>query len=479
MKLRCLALCLFCAILWGLSPLAALAEEASEETPQPPLPWQFGGPAGKISNSFQTYFQRISGLPTLQERLDFELEGTVSDTIWTAKLLPWAWVREPDAIGALPRKTRAFFELKEGWVDRVSTVWDLRVGNQLISWGAADQINPTDQWNPRDLYDPLNAYKLPMPTAKLNVHPPEYADFTLEVLATPFFRASRLPIDLPESGTKDLSKDDSRWLLPMPTRVSTAAFSAPLEYKITEPTFPSTWQAGARFQALRLGGWDFSASYFNGVEKIPRMTFTKAGNAANPALPITLTLLPSFHRMQLIGIDGSGSVEPWEETFGLRFEGAAVLRDNSRAERAAAQFQPDLIKDDYLNFVVGVDHTVKKKVYGTVLYGNLMYVHYQRISGREQVAGRMLVEGLPNVDPWDHDLVLYLEDRINPTWKVTNTLVGSFDNFDTVVSPAVHMQIIDNLKASLGGDFFFGRKLGFFGQFYDNNRLNLSGSYSF
>ncbi len=185
--------------------------------------------------------------------------------------MPWAWVRTPDAIGGLEAKPRAYFELKEGWVDRVSALWDLRVGNQIITWGAADQINPTDQWNPRDMADPINSFKLPMPTAKFNLHPQEYDQLALEILATPFFRESKLPVVLPSDSTvKDVQRSESRWLMPLPTHVSLTDFSAPLYFKIAEPTYPATWQAAARLQIMRIEGWDFSTSYFNGVEKLPR-----------------------------------------------------------------------------------------------------------------------------------------------------------------------------------------------------------------
>lgn len=449
----------------------------SETKTAPPL--RILKPSGKVSQIINAYTQPIVDYNTYESRTDIELGTTASKGPYQAKLLPWIWLRAPDSLGAKPRKTRAFIELKEAWIERTSDTWDLRVGNQIITWGAADQINPTDNWNARDMSDLFQSSKLPQGTAKLNLHFPSLPDYTLEVLVSPFFRENTLPFAYPESGVVDLRKNDTRWLIPAPSRISTTDLTAPINYKIGQPTYPKTYQAAARLQFLRVGGWDFATSYFNGVEKMPRFTFLKQGDASNPNLPITLTLLPSYHRTSIYGFDGAGAFEALKTGFGLRFEIAYTSPDNSRVSTLPLENRQDLTKVDSVMGVVGIDHTFEKKVYGTVLYMNAMYVHNQDVKKSPFPVGNYTVEGLPTTNPWDRNLIHYTEDRITSKFKFNNILVYSFVHVDGMDTPSFTYSFSDNIKATAAVDIFFGRRSGFFGQFYDNNRVSLSGSYVF
>ncbi len=436
-------------------------------------------PSGKVSQTINSYTQPIVDYNTYESRTDLEVGTSVSKGPYQIKILPWAWLKAPDSLGAKPRKTRAYFEIKEGWVERTSDACDIRVGNQLITWGAADQINPTDNWNSRDMSDLFQSTKLPQTTARLNLHFPSLPNYSFELLASPFFRPNQLPIAYPDSGVVDLQKTESRWLLPAPSRVSTIDLTAPIIYKIAEPTYPKTYQIAGRLQFLRIGNWDFSTSYFSGVEKMPRFTFLKQGNASSTSLPITLTLLPSFHRTSIYGLDGAGSFDALSTSFGFRFEIAYTNPDNSRVNDLPPEHKQDLTKVDSMMGVMGIDHTFEKKVWGTVLYINGMYVHSQDVQKSPFPVGNYTVEGLPTTSPWDRNLVLYIEDRVSTKFKINNIVIFSFLHTDGMDSPSFQYSFTDNLKASTGLDFFFGRKSGFFGQFYDNNRATLSGSYVF
>lgn len=443
-------------------------------------PWELTTPNGKVSQSFSLFTQKVRGMPGYQERVDFELEETLTNNTLTFRAIPWVYARIPEATAGDKRRARAFVELKEGWAELATSAVDLRVGNQIFAWGAADQVNPTDVWNPRDLYDPFQNTKLPITALRMNLHPPQTEAFALELIFTPFFRESRLPFELPEGGTHDLNPNDSRWLMPLPTRVSVDGLSAPLQYRVSAPTYPRSWQLGARLKALSFGGWDFSVMGFNGVETTPRFAITRRGQPNDPALPLTLTLHPSFHRQTVLGFDGTGSVALGDMEFGTRFEAAYLKRDNSRAKTAPVELQADLTREDDLHAVAGVDYTFKRLVLGTVLYVNFMYVHYQNLGTQEHAPGQLVARGLPNLQPWDDNLVLYWENRIGSDLKFSNTALLSLDHRDGIVSPALHYGWTDNLKTSLGYDYFYGNKVGgFFSQFRDNRRLTISASYAF
>ena len=61
--------------------------------------------------------------------------------------------------------------IKEAWLEFVGDSFDLRTGNQIVSWGSSDGVNPTDVWNPSDLIDLFNSTKLPVELIKLSIHP--------------------------------------------------------------------------------------------------------------------------------------------------------------------------------------------------------------------------------------------------------------------------------------------------------------------
>jgi hypothetical protein len=464
--------------------------ESNESSKEETYPFEWSKPSGKINNSFTFFQKRYSNFPNYYNRLDFELEESVSNTIWTLKATPWIYIRSPNMVGGYYYTVKPYFELKEGWIEHTKENFDIKLGNQIITWGAADVINPTDQWNARDLVDPFNVYKLPQPTLRANIHPIDLQDYSLEILFTPLFRANRLPVFVPGSDFLNLTsspnqvivkRDQSRWLIPMPTQASISNVLLPLKYKVTEPTYPPTWQAGARLKAMRISNWDFSASYQNIIEKTPRFSFNKEGDPNDPELPITLTLLPSFHRSEIFGFDAAGAIELTKDvSLGTRVEVAYNKRDNSRALKAEPQYQNDLIKDDFIFGVINFDYTFQKKFFGTVIYLNTMYIHYQNLQRMPEIKpGIGTIEGLPNVDPFDRNFVLYLESRINQTYKLSNALMTNLRHFDGVTNPSLQIQIIDNLSAQMGASFFFGRENTFYGQFKDNNFYNLNLKYVF
>jgi hypothetical protein len=414
----------------------------------------------------------VQGYSLVQGRLDAEIEETLTHGAWSFRLTPWADLRAPLPIAGEFRGVGVTGEVKEGWGEYADTGWDLRIGNQILSWGAADQINPTDVWNPRDFVDPFQSTKLPITVARVRVHPAEWEHVALEFDVAPFFREARIPIKFPTGSTlTSVRETDSRWLIQLPSGIDLGGSVSPLYYRLAEANYPVSWQLGGKILLQRFGGWDFSISGYSGVESTPRVGLTKTGTAGDPLLPLTITLHPSFHRQWMVGLDGSGSVAIGDRDVGLRFEAAYFKRDNSRAQAADPTIVADLMKDDYIHAVVGADYTFLKKFLGTVVYTNLQFVIYQKIGSVETEAGRYVLEGVPNVSPWDRNLAFYLENRLDSKWKLATQFITSFVNNDALITPAVQTHWSDHLSTSLGIDLFFGPQRGFFGQFKDNDRV--------
>ena len=169
-----------------------LQEPASASESESEL-WENSGPSGRLKQDFTAYTTRFRQTPNYQERIDAELEFNLTRGAFNSKLLPWGWAQIPHAVGGKQRQPRFFGEVKEGWVEWYSDDWEIRIGNQIVTWGTADRINPTDLFNPRDYYDPFRSEKLPRLATRLNIHPESMEKWNLSVIATPFFRESKLP----------------------------------------------------------------------------------------------------------------------------------------------------------------------------------------------------------------------------------------------------------------------------------------------
>ena len=63
---------------------------------------EFGGPFGSLAQSFHLFLTPIEGLQTTLWRFDVELEENLKFGDYSAKLLPWVWLKIPETQGGRP-----------------------------------------------------------------------------------------------------------------------------------------------------------------------------------------------------------------------------------------------------------------------------------------------------------------------------------------------------------------------------------------
>ena len=137
-------------------------------------------------------------------------------------------------------------------------------GKQLVRWGQADILNPTDRFAPRDFFEVVDAEFLPVTAARLIW---ERGTNTFDLVVSRF-----TPSRIPASG--------SRWSVP--DRVSlplTALVPEILALGLTPPIpvvdagarFPTRAQAGARWSHVG-EGFELSAAIFDGFNHLPRLS---------------------------------------------------------------------------------------------------------------------------------------------------------------------------------------------------------------
>lgn len=220
-----------------------------------------------------------------------------------ATLLLDGWTRTPNA----DNSTTTQGLLREGYVNFSSGAADFRIGKQIIVWGRADQLNPTDNLSPRDytMFTAENDDQRQGTSAVKTTY--NFTSVAATVIWLPRFRPNTVPIP-PVAGT---------------------AFSESI------PT-------GDQF-ALKLDqsgtAADWSLSYFDGFDLNPDL-------AIQSVLPNALNLSLQHHRIRVLGADGATVVG----RYGLRAEAAYTWTENPTG------IDP-FVKKPFFYGVVGADRT--------------------------------------------------------------------------------------------------------------------------
>lgn len=235
---------------------------------------------------------QLKALPTLAEHLDGKLELRVTNP-------------------ALGEGAVTQGRLLEGYVTAHFAKADLRLGKQIVAWGRADGINPTDNLTPRD-YVVLLPFEDDQRFGTLAVKLDTYlsATHTVSLFLTPFFEPARIPLP------------------PPPAQVQKQTPAATL----------ANTQIGVKLDKVG-AGLDWSVSYFHGFSPLPDLRVL----GGTPAAPV---LARRYDRINVYGADIARNVG----RVGIRAEAAYIdTADKSGADPGA--------KNPSLFWVLGVDRT--------------------------------------------------------------------------------------------------------------------------
>lgn len=339
-----------------------------------------------------------------------------------ASLVVEGWVRNQE----LFREDATDGELREGYVETALGRLDLRVGKQIIAWGRADRINPTDNLTPRDftlLVPEDEEQRLGAVAAKATYY---LGSLALTGIWLPHFEPHTIPLER-ERGVTVRQR--------LPDGVQ-GQWAARLE------------QTG--------GAVDWSVSYFDGFDLVPDL-------AIDRVLPDRLELRLRHRRIRVIGADAASTVG----RYGLRGEAAFTFTRDPRGTR------PD-VKNPFFFVVVGGDRTVLEH-----LNVNLQYLF--RLSGRHESPVE-IPDPLQRSVATQHALIANELDRVqhgaalriankwlNETLEAELAAVVLFTRSDFVVRPKVTYAVTDRWKAIVGADIFRGPRPSFLGRLRDNS----------
>jgi hypothetical protein len=304
------------------------------------------------------------------------------------------------------------FTLREGYVNLRFDTIDLRIGRQIVVWGRADGINPSNNITPLD-YTVISPDEDDKKLANFLVKSTYYAaPFSLEVDWVPVAKSSILPFE-------DVT---------LPTGVEWAEASNP----------DSNWDNGSIGLKLDLLGTAFegSLSYYDGYAKTPGITY--AGSQ----------LYTEQFRTRIIGSDFSTSIG----SFGFRGECAYSFpyKDSN---------QTFSIPCSELQYIVGIDRSWRNFSCIAQYIGKYvkdLETHSLSDSSLEEIAqwNRMIFS---QQETWQHSVSLRPSVTLfHEEVKCELLALANLSTEETYVQPKVTYALYDAVNLICGAQLYYG-----------------------
>jgi hypothetical protein len=338
---------------------------------------------------------QLKAFPSLNERLDGKLEVRVANS----------------AVGK-GAATRA--SVLEGYATVRFDKADLRLGKQIVPWGRADGVNPTDNLTPRD-YTVLLPFeddqRFGTTGVKLDIFISR--EHTLTFFVTPAFEPARAP--LPSAAGK-------------------------VERREPAHTLANT-HGGARLNKVG-EGFDWSVSYFRGFSLAPGVELVENEMALT-------TLRLHYDRITAVGADFARNYG----RFGLRGEVALVDTADDRGSSPR-------IRNPHVHWIVGVDRT-----FFANLNANLQFFERRVRKHRDPATWapaqrttamlNSLIDG--QSDAITHGISFRVSNKwFNDTLEAEVFAVHNLTRGDGLLRPLVTYAFNDRWKGTLGAEIYRG-----------------------
>jgi hypothetical protein len=294
---------------------------------------------------------------------------------------------------------------------------DLRIGQQIVSWGVGDQFNPTNNINADDLRDPLLFGRQ---AANFMVKADYWIseDWSISAVLAPIFKPALLPLSgslaLAQLDRMPFVEDSFRYRIVGEQAAAQTLFGFPTVIGTVTPKLPEPSFGNMQF-AYRIAGTikehDVALSFFRGRSDFPqpsanhtRLVDNKRCNPNNPSDCVNGTLVTDvtleYPQMYVYGFNAAGEINPFKwinddiNGIGYRFEGALIVPTEQKIKitndalplgipQPAGEYdydgdgqpgggkQPTIVEDRaFLKWVLGLDYT-----FGEHVYINAMWVH--------------------------------------------------------------------------------------------------------
>jgi hypothetical protein len=364
---------------------------------------------------------------------------------------------EEDADHWSPRALRyddeVVSELREGYVELGGKRWEARLGRQIIVWGRADEINPTDVVTPKNyrllLPEGQPAQRFGVTAAQVDY----FLDHGVRLTGVwvPLFAPTDVPLESPSNA------------------------------RVERQLPPITFENGSAGVKLDRSGGDVDASlaYFYGFNLLPEARIDRIRtDPVSGELGADASLRHS--RQHMIGADFATAAG----RFSYRGEVAYVHTDNPHGRRLDA-ITP------YLFYVLGLERRFSGDAGLIVQYVGRYIVDRvdparaladpdPALGQARYVAARETVVINQQLDTVQNGWSLRLDKQFwNQTLDCELLGVHYFERNDFFIRPTISYALADGWEVSVGGEIFHGPKQSFFGRVEDNTGAFTELKYSF
>jgi hypothetical protein len=326
----------------------------------------------------------------------------------------------------------AAIDVREAWGDVSPGPFDIKLGRQIISWGRADAINPTNNITPKDetvLSSEFDDTRLGNELLQVRA---KIGKLSMQGIWVPCYRPDVLPL----SGAK------------IPSGIA-----------IADPVYPDVRFSNGAY-ALRLeytaSVLDGSVSYFNGYATLPGFDYSLSQTG--------MSIIPRAFRMQAAGADFSTAIG----SFGLRGEAAVKYPfDDYRKEV--------YVPNPYVQYVLGLDKSLGN--WSLLLqYSGLYVINHKKIADPvladpfDPMAQALYASELASAeirhlnrlftgtaDEVSHSLTGNIQwNTLHETLHLKIAGMYDFTIKDYVINPSASYDIADAISLDVGGRYLNG-----------------------
>ena len=348
-------------------------------------------------------------------------------------------------------------DLREGYINLYLGPVDLRVGHQVIIWGRADGVNPTNNLTPMDM-KLLSPYEDDMRLANLAVRAHlnlEIIPVRWEVVWVPFYRPTRLPNFQLPAGAEVVPG--------MPVSITLAEADYP-DADITNGTLAT--RVHLLFSAV-----EASVSYLIGTSLLPGIALQAAGLTATGA---NVTMALTTYRHQVVGADFSTAI------LGVGVRGEVAYREPFGLETYVHAPRPEIA------YVLGLDRELLEQVQVIAQYSGKTVLRWDdepgsakpetdafRKMARPQVIARnQMIAG--QLSQYQHGMTLRVAwNTLAETLHLELMGTYNFSTEELMLRPKITYDIADALAFVAGGQIYLGPDETMFGMIQES----MSGGY--
>jgi hypothetical protein len=301
------------------------------------------------------------------------------------------------------------------------------IGKQLIRWGKADLLNPTDRFAPRDYLDVVDTEVFGVLAARATV---EAAGNSLDLVWTPWFTPSRIPLL------------NQRWAELPP------GFPGSVENAATH--FPNSGQYGARVNHIGRH-YEASVSMFEGYNHLPLIGTSFSG-------PI-LYVERFYPKIRMYGADAAIPLR-W---FTIKTE-AGLFQGGRFQSRAGAVTTPQ--SDDYILYVAQVERQMGDWMFAGGYVGQTILARRSQLDFDPE-------RGLAQ------SFLLRVGYTIDSRQSVSLETATRQNGQGSLTRPEYSRLIGSHWRATVGAVIIEGASSDFLGQYHRNSSAILKIRYSF